>query len=43
MPPEFGEMPSVFFENWCWMPAVLRELSCHYITLNTKYLNKVAY
>ncbi|RAL00758.1 M3 family metallopeptidase [Aspergillus ibericus CBS 121593] len=38
LPPDFGEMPSVMLENWCWMKDVLKGLSCHYTTVNDDYL-----
>ncbi|KAI4596305.1 hypothetical protein KJ359_005434 [Pestalotiopsis sp. 9143b] len=37
---DFGEMPSMMLENWCWIPYVVRELSCHYSTLSPAYLEK---
>lgn len=37
---DFGEMPSMMLENWCWIPEVVRELSCHYSTLSPAYLEK---
>ena len=40
LPPDFGEMPSVMLENWCWMPDTLEDLSCHYSTLKPEYLEQ---
>ncbi|KAI7770076.1 hypothetical protein LZL87_013491 [Fusarium oxysporum] len=39
LPPDFGEMPSILLENYCWMPDVLERLSCHYTNLKSKYLS----
>ncbi|KAF5013277.1 hypothetical protein FDECE_706 [Fusarium decemcellulare] len=38
LPPDFGEMPSIFLENYCWMEEVLQRLSCHYTSLDPKHL-----
>ena len=38
LPPDFGEMPSMMLENWCWMKDVLQGLSRHYTTLEPNYL-----
>lgn len=35
---DFVELPSSFLETWCWQKGVLKKLSCHYTTLNEKYL-----
>lgn len=37
---DFGELPSILLENWCWMEDALSELSCHYTTLDPRFLNK---
>ncbi|RFU25411.1 hypothetical protein B7463_g10923, partial [Scytalidium lignicola] len=39
-PPDFAETPSIMLENWCWMRDELKQMSCHYTTLDSKYLNK---
>lgn len=38
VPPDFGEMPSTMLENFCWREDVLQGLSCHYTTIDEKYL-----
>ncbi|KAJ6011132.1 peptidase family M3 [Penicillium sp. IBT 35674x] len=38
LPPDFGEMPSTMLENYCWREDVLQGLSCHFTTLDEKYL-----
>jgi metallopeptidase MepB len=40
LPADFGEMPSMLLENWCWMEDTLSELSCHYTTLDHRYLTE---
>lgn len=36
---DFCETPSLLLENWCWTD-MLRNMSCHYTTLNPEYLTK---
>jgi metallopeptidase MepB len=38
--PDFFEIPSVILEKWCWKRDELRQMSCHYTTLNSEYLRK---
>ncbi|KAI0022356.1 hypothetical protein F4780DRAFT_777740 [Xylariomycetidae sp. FL0641] len=38
LPPDFGEMPSVMLENFCWMSDVLKRISCHYTSGSEEYL-----
>lgn len=33
-------MPSILLENWCWMEETLSKLSCHYTTLDPRYLDE---
>lgn len=33
-------MPSILLENWCWMEETLSILSCHYTTLDPRYLTE---
>jgi metallopeptidase MepB len=35
---DFGEAPSMFLENFCWVKDELRELSCHYSKLSPENL-----
>lgn len=35
---DFGEAPSVFLENFCWLKEELRDMSCHYTALDPQYL-----
>ncbi|SMY27347.1 unnamed protein product [Zymoseptoria tritici ST99CH_1A5] len=37
VPVDFGEAPSQMLEEWCWTPAILKSLSCHYATLSPSY------
>ncbi|KAJ2975479.1 hypothetical protein NQ176_g5497 [Zarea fungicola] len=39
-PPDFNEIPSMLFENWCWLEETIRHVSRHYTTLDPKYLQK---
>ncbi|KAF5234219.1 hypothetical protein FANTH_12219 [Fusarium anthophilum] len=36
LPPDFGEMPSMLFENFCWRQDILELLSYHYTGLDLK-------
>lgn len=36
---DFGEAPSMFLENFCWLKDELREMSCHYTKLDPRYLS----
>ncbi len=41
---DFAEMPSQFFENWCYQPDFLKEISLHYkdkIKINDELINKI--
>lgn len=38
--PDFNEIPSMLFENWCWIPSTLRGMNRHYTTLDPSYLRK---
>ncbi|PWY78057.1 zincin [Aspergillus sclerotioniger CBS 115572] len=40
LPRDLSEMPSTNLENWCWIPDVLKSISCHYTTMNSNYLAK---
>ncbi|KAK9386936.1 peptidase family M3 [Lipomyces mesembrius] len=40
LPPDFGEMPSMMLEEWCWMQDVLESLSCHHTSLDPSSLQK---
>ncbi|KAJ3493633.1 hypothetical protein NLG97_g4612 [Lecanicillium saksenae] len=39
-PPDFSEISSLLFENWCWMPTILRKMSRQYTSLDPKYLRQ---
>jgi Zn-dependent oligopeptidase len=44
MEDDFGEMPSQFFENWCYNEKFLKKISSHYITkksLPNKIINNI--
>ncbi|KAK1759084.1 hypothetical protein QBC47DRAFT_315112, partial [Echria macrotheca] len=36
---DFGEAPSMFLENFCWLKDELRDMSCHYTKLDPRYLS----
>ncbi|KAI5272527.1 metallopeptidase MepB [Aureobasidium subglaciale] len=36
---DFCEAPSQMLEFWCWVPELLRELSCHYSYLSAQHLS----
>lgn len=40
LPVDIGEMPSTLLENWCWNKDILKELSCHYTTMDSTYLEQ---
>ncbi|RAL04267.1 M3 family metallopeptidase [Aspergillus ibericus CBS 121593] len=40
LPRDLSEMPSTKLENWCWLPEVLKSISCHYTTIDPNYLTK---
>jgi metallopeptidase MepB len=37
-PVDYGEFPSQMLENWCWIPAHLKEMSKHYSHLSPAHL-----
>jgi Zn-dependent oligopeptidase len=44
MEEDFGEMPSQFFENWCYQPEFLKKISLHYkdkIKISDELINKI--
>ena len=44
MEEDFGEMPSQFFENWCYQPQFLKKISLHYkdkIKISDELINKI--
>ena len=44
MEEDFAEMPSQFFENWCYEPQFLKKISLHYkdkIKINDDLINKI--
>lgn len=44
MEEDFGEMPSQFFENWCYQPDFLKKISLHYkdkIKISDELINKI--
>ncbi|OJJ42399.1 hypothetical protein ASPZODRAFT_162223 [Penicilliopsis zonata CBS 506.65] len=34
LPIDFGEIPGMMLENWCWRADVLQKISCHYTYLD---------